>query len=83
MNNDFLTDWILLGIPDNITFSKFLHGYVFYGLRAMLLLILLALQNVHTSMTEVYGVPVWGSYTIFAVATIVVGLILGVVCCIL
>ena len=37
------------------------------------------LQNVHTSMTEEYGIPVWGSYGIFAVATIIVGLLLGVV----
>ncbi len=30
-------------------------------------------------MTEEYGIPVWGSYTIFAIATIIVGLILGLV----
>ena len=30
-------------------------------------------------MTEQFGIPVWGSYLIFAVATIVVGLLLGLV----
>ena len=30
-------------------------------------------------MTEEFGIPVWGSYTIFALATILAGLILGLV----
>jgi len=30
-------------------------------------------------MTEDYGIPVWGSYLIFAIATIIVGLLIGLV----
>jgi hypothetical protein len=37
------------------------------------------LQDVHTVMTNEYGIPVWGSYIIFAVATILLGLLIGLV----
>ena len=30
-------------------------------------------------MTDLYGVPVWGSYLLFAVMTLAVGLVLGLV----
>jgi len=33
----------------------------------------------HASMTDDYGIPVWGSYLIFAVATIILGLLIGLV----
>jgi len=33
----------------------------------------------HASMTEDYGIPVWGSYLIFAIATIILGLLIGLV----
>lgn len=37
------------------------------------------LQDVHTVMTNEYGIPVWGSYIIFALATILLGLLIGLV----
>ena len=42
-------------------------------------MLLLALQNLHNTVTELYGVPVWGSYLLFAVITLAVGLVLGLV----
>jgi len=36
-------------------------------------------QDMHASMTDDYGIPVWGSYLIFAIVTIVLGLLLGLV----
>ena len=39
----------------------------------------LCLQNMHELLTGTYGVPVWGSYTIFGVLTVATGLLLGVV----
>jgi len=35
------------------------------------------LRTVHTRLMEEYGLPTWGSYLIFAVATIIVGALLG------
>ncbi|XP_050680700.1 thioredoxin-related transmembrane protein 1-like [Leptidea sinapis] len=35
------------------------------------------LRSVHTMLMETYGLPTWGSYLIFAVATIFVGALLG------
>ena len=37
------------------------------------------LRNIHTQLTEEHGIPYWGSYLIFAVATIVIGAVLGLV----
>lgn len=37
------------------------------------------LRNIHTQITEEYGIPYWGSYLLFAVATIVIGAVLGLV----
>ena len=37
------------------------------------------LRNIHTQITEEHGIPYWGSYLLFAVATIVIGAILGLV----
>merc|ERR1712126_778442 len=44
----------------------------------------MVLRNVHTTMTEDYQLPYWVSYVAFAVATILLGGILGLilVCCI-
>uniref|UniRef100_A0A1B6KAL8 Thioredoxin-related transmembrane protein 1 n=1 Tax=Graphocephala atropunctata TaxID=36148 RepID=A0A1B6KAL8_9HEMI len=37
------------------------------------------LRAVHTRLMEDYGLPTWGSYLIFAVATIIIGALLGLV----
>lgn len=37
------------------------------------------IRALYTMMTEEYGIPEWGCYVLFAVATIVTGLILGLV----
>lgn len=37
------------------------------------------LRNLHTEITEKHGIPYWGSYLLFALITIVVGAILGLV----
>ena len=39
----------------------------------------MALRSVHNSLVEDYGIPYWGSYIVFALATILVGAILGLV----
>ncbi|XP_078671692.1 thioredoxin-related transmembrane protein 1-like [Branchiostoma floridae x Branchiostoma belcheri] len=39
----------------------------------------MAVRTVHTSITEDYGIPVWGSYCLFAAVTIVAGLLIGMV----
>jgi hypothetical protein len=36
-------------------------------------------QTVHTYLMETYGLPIWGSYIIFALFTIVLGALLGLV----
>ncbi|XP_022828605.1 thioredoxin-related transmembrane protein 1-like [Spodoptera litura] len=38
-----------------------------------------ALRSVHTMLMETYGLPTWGSYLIFALATIFIGALLGLV----
>ena len=44
----------------------------------------MVLRNVHSTLTEEYQLPYWVSYVAFAVATILLGGILGLllVCCI-
>lgn len=37
------------------------------------------LRSIHTALMETYGLPTWGSYLIFAVATIFIGALLGLV----
>lgn len=37
------------------------------------------LRNIHALITEEHGIPTWGSYLLFGVATIVVGAILGLI----
>jgi len=39
----------------------------------------LCFQSVHTYLMETYGLPIWGSYIIFALFTIVLGALLGLV----
>ncbi|KAL0859820.1 hypothetical protein ABMA27_010163 [Loxostege sticticalis] len=36
-----------------------------------------ALRSVHNTLMETYGLPTWGSYLIFAIATIFIGALLG------
>lgn len=36
-------------------------------------------QSVHNMLMDQYGLPTWGSYLIFAVATIFIGALLGLV----
>ncbi|XP_028178274.1 thioredoxin-related transmembrane protein 1-like [Ostrinia furnacalis] len=38
-----------------------------------------ALRSVHNTLMETYGLPTWGSYLIFAIATIFIGALLGLV----
>ncbi|XP_045780873.1 thioredoxin-related transmembrane protein 1-like [Maniola jurtina] len=38
-----------------------------------------ALRGVHNMLMETYGLPTWGSYLIFAVATIFIGALLGLI----
>lgn len=40
----------------------------------------MALRSVHNRLVEEYGIPYWGSYVLFAFATILLGAILGLVC---
>jgi len=37
------------------------------------------MRSVHTSMIEDYGVPYWASYILFALATILIGAVLGLI----
>ena len=39
----------------------------------------MVLRSVHSKLVEVYGLPTWGSYLVFALATILVGALLGLV----
>lgn len=38
-----------------------------------------SLQDIYNMMTKDYGIPEWACYVIFAIATILLGLILGLV----
>ncbi|KAL4707490.1 hypothetical protein ACJJTC_000242 [Scirpophaga incertulas] len=38
-----------------------------------------ALRSVHNTLMETYGLPTWGSYLIFAIVTIFVGALLGLI----
>lgn len=40
----------------------------------------MVLRSVHSVLVEEYGLPTWGSYLVFALATILVGALLGLVC---
>ena len=39
----------------------------------------MVLRNVHSVLIEDYGLPTWGSYLVFALSTILVGALLGLV----
>lgn len=39
----------------------------------------ISLQDIYNMMTKEYGIPEWACYVIFAIATILLGLILGLV----
>ncbi|XP_023348994.1 thioredoxin-related transmembrane protein 1 [Eurytemora carolleeae] len=66
-----VSDW---KSPDSLQMSLVSH---FFKLSMLL-------RNVHTTLTEDYQMPSWASYVAFAVATILLGGILGLmlVCCI-
>ncbi|XP_045540716.1 thioredoxin-related transmembrane protein 1 [Papilio machaon] len=53
--------------PDSLQMSLVAH---FFKLSQ-------ALRSVHTMLMETYGLPTWGSYLIFAVGTIFIGALLG------
>lgn len=53
-------------------FLKLVNCNIHYDLYIML-------QAFYTLMTEEYGIPEWGCYVIFALLTIVTGLLLGLV----
>lgn len=38
-------------------------------------------QSMYSTMTEVYGIPEWGCYVIFAVVTLLFGFLVGLVSC--
>lgn len=37
------------------------------------------IQQIHTYLTNTLGIPSWGSYVIFAIVTLFLGLLLGLV----
>uniref|UniRef100_T1J9K3 Thioredoxin domain-containing protein n=1 Tax=Strigamia maritima TaxID=126957 RepID=T1J9K3_STRMM len=39
----------------------------------------MVLRSIHTKLIEEYGIPYWGSYLIFALVTILIGAILGLI----
>lgn len=39
----------------------------------------MALRGIHNILVEDYGIPYWGSYILFAFATILFGALLGLV----
>ena len=51
------------------------------GLKALILsrICLSLSQDLHELLTVTYGLPVWASYTIFGVSTVLIGILLGVV----
>lgn len=63
-------------------FSTYLmHHVALRGSEALILsrIYLSLLQDVHELLTVTYGLPVWASYTIFGVTTVLLGILLGVV----
>lgn len=46
------------------------HSYIF---------LYIIFQSIYTMMTQEYGIPEWACYVIFAILTIVTGLVLGLV----
>jgi len=39
----------------------------------------MVLRAIHTSLIEEYGLPYWGSYIVFALATVIIGALLGLI----
>jgi hypothetical protein len=52
---------------------------VFKNFVVCRLCVIFLFQAVHNKLMEDYGMPTWGSYLIFAVATIIIGALLGLV----
>lgn len=61
--------------------TYFMHNVPLRGSEALILsrICLSLLQDVHELLTVTYGLPVWASYTIFGVSTVLLGILLGVV----
>ena len=61
--------------------TYFVHNVALRGSEALILsrIYLSLLQDVHELLTVTYGLPVWASYTIFGVSTVLLGILLGVV----
>ncbi|XP_013415018.1 thioredoxin-related transmembrane protein 1 [Lingula anatina] len=59
-------------------------GALHMSVLSMFFRLSMLVRTIHNNMTELYNVPTWGSYLLFAVVTIMAGLILGlglVLCC--
>ncbi|KAK3582157.1 hypothetical protein CHS0354_033085 [Potamilus streckersoni] len=80
-----LTNFIQDGTWENVTpVSWYTAPDSFQmGLVALFFRTAMQIRNFYTLMSEEYGIPEWACYLIFAVFTIIVGLILGllIVCC--
>ena len=61
--------------------TYFVYNVALRGSEALILsrIYLSLLQDVHELLTVTYGLPVWASYTIFGVTTVLLGILLGVV----
>ena len=69
-------EWILL-----ISQHTLCIMYAVRGLKALISsrIYLSLSQDLHELLTVTYGLPVWASYTIFGVSTVLIGILLGVV----
>lgn len=47
------------------------------GFLGLMFKLSVLLKNMHELLTLTYGVPVWGSYTIFGVVVVATGILLG------
>jgi hypothetical protein len=64
----------------HVTFSQnFVHKTYFWLIIEIVYYNLWIFQAFYTLMTDEYGIPEWGCYVIFALLTIVTGLLLGLV----
>lgn len=52
-------------------------GSYLMGFLGLMFKLSVLLKNVHELLTLTYGVPVWGSYTIFGVVVVATGILLG------
>lgn len=57
-------------------YHNYFYKFKYCGIK---LYIYWIFQHLHNKLMEDFGLPTWGSYLIFALATIVMGAILGLV----